>query len=251
MGCTLDHPTVAPATPPAPPRPLDGIRVVAFDLDGTLVDILRVKARAAEAAAWALADAGLDAPPARAAQEILATALAIGIDREDVVDAYLARTLGRADARLVAIARHAFERAEDASVLAYPRTARTLLELARRGYELVLITDAPRRKAVHRLQAARLTPFFSHVIAREDTPHGKADRAPYDLALSRAGVPADALCMVGDHPRLDVGVAQAAGCRAVLAEYGLQPAFAPFRGAHEPDATLQWIDDLLLVLPGR
>ncbi len=231
--------------------PIHGIRVVAFDLDSTLVDILRVKERAAEAAAWALADEGLGAEPGALARDILVAALELGIDREDVVDEFLRRRFGAVDARLAAVARHAYEAAEEAAARPYPRAHRTLVELARRGYRLVLVTDAPRGKAIRRLSAARLLAFFSDVVAREDTDRGKADAAPFALAARLAGAQPHEILMVGDNPERDVAVARAFGCRTVLAAYGVQPHFASDRLERQADRRIEWLDELLDLLPER
>lgn len=226
-------------------------KIVAFDLDNTLIDILLLKTRAAEAAAWALADAGMDISPHKASRAILNIALEHGLDRDDVVDQYVMRKMGRADSRLIAIGRHAYERAEDANATAYPRAHSTLLELTRRGYTLILITDAPRSRALRRLQAARLSPFFRHIITIEDTGTGKATTAPYAAAVDILRVRPQDIVMVGDNPRLDIGTANEHGCRTVLATYGVQPHFRSDDPAHTPDARIEWLDELLRLLPGR
>jgi len=237
--------------PLAAPRLPIHVKAVAFDLDNTLIDILHLKTRAAEAAAWALADAGMDIHPRKAARAILTIALETGIDREDIVDLYIQRKLGRHDPRFAAVGRHAYERAEDENAIAYPRAHSTLLELTRRGYTLILVTDAPRSRAVRRLQAARLSPFFRHLITIEDTIAGKTTTAPFELAANMLGVRPREILMVGDNPRLDIGTAKAFGCRTVLATYGLQPHFRSNAPEHEPGTSIQWLDELLRLLPGR
>lgn len=235
----------------SPETPFGEARLVAFDLDCTLVDILRVKERACEAAAWALADAGLDIDPSVAASDLLTTAMRAGIDRDDIVDVYLARTLGELHPNLVEVGRHAYERAEDQAAVPYPRAHRTLHELGRRGYALALVSDAPRHRVVRRLQAARLAAFFEPVIALEDTPAGKRDARPFELLVERTAVEPHEVVMVGDNPRRDVASARAFGCRTVLAAYGLQDSFASEHPDHAPDRSIRWLDELLELLPGR
>lgn len=234
----------------ATPRPLPLAKVVAFDLDNTLIDILHVKTRAAEAAAWALADAGMDIHPQKAAQAILNTALQLGLDRDDIVDHYVQSKLSRTEPRLCAVGRHAYERAEDESARAYPRAHSTLLELTRRGYMLVLITDAPCERALRRLQAARLTPFFQMAVTLEATGRGKETTAPFEVAADMLQVRPEQMVMVGDNPRLDVGSAKTFGCSTVLAKYGLQPQFRTDDPRLAPTASIDWIDELLTLLPG-
>lgn len=236
---------------PEPTRPTIHARIVAFDLDNTLIDILLLKTRAAEAAAWALADAGMDIHPHKAARAIVNLALELGLDRDDIVDHYIQRKLNRVDSRLSAIGRHAYQRAEDANATAYPRAHSTLLELTRRGYTLILITDAPRARAMSRLQAARLSAFFRHIITVEDTGTGKSTPAPYEAAAQLLCARPRDIVMVGDNPRLDIGTANAYGCQTILAKYGIQPRFESHDPAHEPVATIDWLDELLRLLPGR
>lgn len=226
-------------------------RAVAFDLDNTLIDIVHLKKRAAEAAGWALADAGMDIHPGKAATAILGIAFELGIDRDDIVDHYVQRKLGRSDPRLIAVGRHAYERAEDTSATPYPRAHATLLELTRRGYQLVLITDAPRHKAVRRLQAARLLPFFEQLVTLEDTAEGKATQHPYAIAAQRLEIASRDLVMVGDNPHRDVRSARAAGYQTILASYGLQPHFESSSPEDQPDHRIDWLDQLLQLLPAR
>ncbi len=252
MGCTLrDFASLDPPRPSAAPRPgFDGVRVIAFDLDNTLVDVIRVKERAAEAAGWALADAGLDVDATEAAAGIMRTAYAHGIDADDVVAEYLRIHVGAPDPRFVHIGTHAFARAEDQNAVTYPRVHATLVELARRGYTLALITDAPRHRAVQRIQAARLGAFFDVMVTLEDSKQGKADSEPYAVACERLDVDATEVLMVGDNPARDIGAARAFGCRAALAAYGLQDHFRTDDPAHTPDTSIEWFDELLTHLPG-
>lgn len=232
------------------PRPAD-VRAIAFDLDNTLIDIVHLKRRAAEAAGWALADAGMDIHPGKAATAILGIAFELGIDRDDIVDHYVQRKLGHPDPRLIAVGRHAYERAEDTSATPYPRAHATLLELTRRGYRLILITDAPRYRAVRRLQAARLLPFFEQLVTLEDSDQGKATGRPYAIAASRLGTPTREIAMVGDNPERDVRSARAAGFQTILAAYGLQPHFQSAAPEDQPDHRIDWLDQLLAHFPPR
>lgn len=223
------------------------VRVVAFDLDNTLVDVIRVKERAACEAARVLVAARAARDVDRAARELLATAFDVGIDREDVVERHLARR-GVADERVVAAARAAWERGEDAGVAAYRGARRGLADLAARGYRLALVTDAPRRYAERRLRIARLDGLFERVLALEDSPRGKADAAPFARLTREMGVEPCEVLMVGDNPERDVGSARAHGCRTAHAAYGMQAAWAHMLARHAPDASLSRFRDLLGLL---
>ncbi len=249
-----EHPLAHPAGTARPgpeATPLRHIRAIAFDLDNTLVDIMRVKERAAEAAAWALADAGLDVHPEKCARAIMDTAFEVGFDRTDVVDRFMALKHPDADVRLVHVGRHAFARAEDDAAVPYPRAHRTLLELSRRGFTLAVVTDATRDRAVNRLQAARLLPFFKTLVTLDDTDEGKVDAAPYRIVAERLGLAPHEILMVGDNPARDIVCARTHGLRAVLAEYGLQDHLSDGHESCGADARIPWLDHLLTLVPAE
>lgn len=214
-----------------------GVRVVAFDLDQTLVDFWGAKRAAAAAAARAAR-----APDPRARAGALVGALREGDADRDAVE----EVLGGAVAPR---ARRAFDRAERRGTRAYPGAARTLRALRARGYALALVTDAPRPRAVARLRGAGLARAFDVALTREDSPRGKEDDAPYRLLATRLGVRPEEILMVGDHPRRDVGVPRELGCRTVHALHGYDPRLASDRAGDVPHATLHALPDLLQWLP--
>jgi len=87
------------------------------------------------------------------------------------------------------------------------------------------------------------------ILTIEDTPHGKADGAPYAKAAKLLDLAPEQILMVGDHPGRDVAMARSAGLRAALAAYGLQPVFAETGGGILADLQLRYPDDLLRSLP--
>ncbi|HVL86524.1 MAG TPA: HAD-IA family hydrolase [Candidatus Thermoplasmatota archaeon] len=220
------------------------LRAVAFDLDSTLVDFLRYKRLAAEAAALAMVDAGLDLPPALATETLWRAYEEAGLDGDRGFRAFLENTCGAADPTLLEAGIVAYLRAKDAHLEPYPRTARTLVELVREGLLLAIVTDAPREKALARLSRLRLLPFFDLVVTRDDTLQGKADDQPYRQLLARLHHPPSAVLMVGDHPARDVRPARALGLWTAQAAYGTQPRFASTRPEDEPHFELSRIDEL-------
>ncbi len=93
----------------------------------------------------------------------------------------------------------------------------TLRELRARGYELGLITN---RENVDRLQALldqiEVRPYFSLLVVAGDVKLSKPDPAIFHLALERAGVGPEHALYVGDNYWADVVGAQRAGLRAAL-----------------------------------
>ncbi|HLF22345.1 MAG TPA: HAD-IA family hydrolase [Burkholderiales bacterium] len=222
------------------------LRLVAFDLDATLVDFLRVKRLSSDAAALAMVDAGLPLDAAAATERLWQTYREHGLDGDVAFERFLASVDSLKPAILHAGLR-AYLHAKDGALAPYPRTVPTLLSLVRRGLSLAIVTDAPSAKAHHRLAATGLAPFFDEVVTADDTPAGKADERPFRLLLSRLGVEAKESLMVGDHPLRDVRSARRAGFATALAAYGTQGP-VPIDEDAAPDFSLRRIDDLLGVV---
>lgn len=225
------------------------LQAVLFDLDNTLLDFLRMKRMASDAAARAMIRAGADFPfDSAEAGDILFGRYLEDIEGDRVFEDFLRehhQQKLRLDQHMVdkitAAAVNAYLEAKRLHLEPYPSVPRTLLELARRGLKMGIVTDAPRFKAYQRLDAAGLTDFFDFVLTCDD--HGLKDtHRPFREALDLLGLPPQAVLMVGDWPERDVATAKALGMRAAWAQYG-QPA-APEPAA---DHVLRRFSDLLKV----
>jgi putative hydrolase of the HAD superfamily len=102
----------------------------------------------------------------------------------------------------------------------YPHVKRTLIELAKRGLKLVVLSDAPRYQAWSRLCYLQLQHFFDHVITFEDTDVRKPDPAPFMKAIELLQMKPDEVIMVGDWPERDMVGGRGVGIRTVYAKYG-------------------------------
>jgi putative hydrolase of the HAD superfamily len=221
------------------------LKVVAFDVDSTLTDFLRFKRLASDAAALAMLDAGLDMDPALAMERLWETYREAGLDDDVAFRRFLETTVGRVDQGLLEAAIHSYLRAKDTHLMPYPRTVEALIGLVRRGLRLAVVTDAPRDKAMRRLAALRLTPFFDLILTRDDTLRGKADEQPFLLLCRRMGVRPGEVLMVGDHPERDIRNARKAGLRTAHALYGAQPHYATAFPFDQADFKLRRIDEVL------
>ncbi len=109
----------------------------------------------------------------------------------------------------------------EAAWTAYPDAQATLRLLHRQGYRLGTLsnsTDDPNiQRIVNRLG---LRPWLSPVFSSAGLGVRKPQRAPFDLILSRWGLPPEAVVMVGDTLNADISGAHAAGMRAVLITRG-------------------------------
>jgi HAD superfamily hydrolase (TIGR01509 family) len=227
------------------------VRGVLFDLDNTLVDFLRMKRTASDAAARAMVAAGADfAFSADEAGDIL-----FGEYMDDIEgDQVFARFLRKHHQARLALSEHRIDRITAAAVNAYLRTKmlhtepypgvrRTLLSLARRGLRLGVVTDAPRFKAYQRLEAAGLVDFFDFVVTWTDHGERKPHERPFRNALELFGLPPHQVLMVGDWEERDMAGARAVGMRTAWARYGRGGAGAA--GAADVDAVLDSVEDLI------
>ena len=196
------------------------IRAVVFDLDNTLIDFMRMKDEAVRAAAAAMVDAGLDLPVEEVVAGIEEVYEEKGIEYQRVFDDFLEAELGAIDWKILASGVLAYRRRREAHLVLYPHANMTLMELAKRGLDLGVVSDAPRREAWLRLVALGLHHLFDVVVTFEDTGKRKPHPAPFRRALELLGSrPEDAL-MVGDWAERDVVGASQVGMKTVFARYG-------------------------------
>ncbi len=113
-----------------------------------------------------------------------------------------------------------FKRSEATWTL-YPDALATLRHLYRQGYRLGALSNATDDPLIQRIvNRLGLRPWLSPVFTSAGLGVRKPLRAPFDLVLSRWGLPPEAVVMVGDTLRADIAGAHAAGMRAVLVTAG-------------------------------
>lgn len=242
-----------PAGRPTLPTGAATVGAVLFDLDNTLVDFLRMKRTASDAAARAMVLAGADFPfSSDEAGDIL-----FGEYMEDIEgDQVFARFLTRHHRQKLGLSAHHVDRITAAAVNAYLRTKmlhtepypgvrRTLLALVRRGLRLGVVTDAPRFKAYQRLEAAGLVDFFELVVTITDHGERKPNERPFRTALDGFGLPPHRVLMVGDWPERDMAGARNLGMRTAWARYGRGRHAAPEGEGGPVDLVLDSVEDLI------
>jgi putative hydrolase of the HAD superfamily len=196
------------------------IKAVIFDLDNTLTDFVKMKQQAVDAAVDAMIDSGLDLPREAAEQKLFEIYDQEGIEYQKVFDRFLQQVLGRIDHRILAAGIVAYRRAREAALVAYPHVNLTLVELAKRGIQLCVISDAPAQQAWLRLCYLQLHQIFDFVITFEDTGEKKPAAAPFERALDLLQVEPQEVLMVGDWPERDMVGAARVGIKTVFARYG-------------------------------
>lgn len=228
--------------------PEPAIRAVLFDLDNTLVDFLRMKRTASDAAARAMVSAGADFPfTAHEAGDILFGEYMDDIEGDKVFERFLTKH----HRQKIGLTAHHVDRITAAAVNAYLRTKmlhtepyagvrRTLLALARRGIRMAVLTDAPRFKAYQRLEAAGLVDFFDFVVTFTDQGERKPHERPFRTAIDLFALPPHQVLMVGDWPERDMAGARVVGMRTAWARYG-----KPGVPEAEAEIVLESVEDLI------
>lgn len=196
------------------------IRAIVFDLDNTLVDFMKMKDDAVNAAIDGMIDAGLELPREAVRARIDAIYQEQGLEYQRVFDAFLESELGRIDPKILASGVVAYRRARASALTLYPHVQMTLLELAKRGIKQGVVSDAPSAQVWLRICELSMQHVFDAVITFDDTRKRKPDPAPFQMVLDRMGIaPTDAM-MIGDWAERDVVGGKSLGMTTVFARYG-------------------------------
>ncbi len=196
------------------------IRAIVFDLDNTLTDFMRMKEASIQAAIDGMIDAGLQKPRDEVRRRVQAIYDERGLEFQRVFDELLEREFGGVDPKILASGIVAYRRARASELVLYPHVQMTLLELAKRGIKLGVVSDAPRFQVWLRLCDLGLQHVFDAVVTFDDTGERKPAAAPFREVLRRLGVePAESM-MIGDWAERDVVGAKSLGMRTVFARYG-------------------------------
>lgn len=222
------------------------IRALLFDLDNTLVDFIKMKQAAVDAAIAAMIDAGLNLTPAEASRRIWEIYDREGIESQQVFDRFLGEHYGKIDYKILASGIIAYRRAREAALVLYPHVKSTLVELVKRGYRLAVISDAPAKQAWLRLCSLGLQHLFETAITFEDTGERKPHPLPFKRALEKLGVRPEEALMIGDWPERDMAGAKAVGIRTIYARYGdafQNPSSGADREIDDISEILEIVDD--------
>jgi putative hydrolase of the HAD superfamily len=196
------------------------IRAIIFDLDNTLVDFMKMKSEAVNAAIEGMIDAGLQLPRDAVKARIDAIYQEQGLEYQRVFDALLESELGRIDPKILASGIVAYRRGRESALVLYPHVQMTLLELVKRGILLGVVSDAPQSQVWLRLCSLMLQHVFDAVVTFEDTGERKPMPGPFREVLRRLGVGSHEALMIGDWAERDVVGAKSLGMKTVFARYG-------------------------------
>ena len=196
------------------------IRAIVFDLDNTLTDFMKMKEAAIVAAIDGMFDAGFQLPREELRRRVDAIYKEQGLEFQRVFDELLVREFGQIDPKILASGIVAYRRARESALVLYPHAQMTLLELAKRGIRLGVVSDAPRLQVWLRLCTLSLQHVFDAVVTFDDTGERKPSPAPFREVLRRLGVEPGESMMVGDWAERDVVGGRSLGMKTAFARYG-------------------------------
>lgn len=196
------------------------IKGVIFDLDNTLLDFMRMKRSAVEAAVDAMIDAGLKVPKSVMIERVFKAYGREGIEDQQIFDKVLQAEYGQVDYRILAAGILGYRRAKEGSFKLYPHARIALTALVKLGMRLGIVSDAPKLSVWLRIVGLGLDPFFDCVVAFDDTGVKKPAAAPFQLALKTLGLEPRETLMIGDWAERDVVGAKTLGMKTIFARYG-------------------------------
>ena len=196
------------------------IKAVVFDLDNTLLDFMKMKNTAVEAAVSGMIFSGLEVDKETAIQKIYSIYDSKGYEYQEVFDLFLKGTIGRIDYKILASGIIAYKKAKESSLMLYKNVNETLLSLTKMGLKLAVISDAPSREAWVRICSVNLEHTFDAVITLHDQGIHKPSPEPFKEAIKSLDVEARETLMVGDWPERDIIGAKNVGMKTAFAKYG-------------------------------
>lgn len=216
---------------PRQQRPCD---VIAFDLDGTLVNTSGLHVAATQAAARAVF--GEEVAPVLVTKSIgqpLQASMRLISNGREQIDALMTAFLSY------------YTMHESAGAQPFPEAIPTLQALHASGMPLALLSNKLRAWGNAEIVRLGLAPFFTSVIFMEDMPAPKPSALALQPLLKACKVAAKRVLVIGDGVG-DVQCAHAAGAQSGAALWGPHDP-APLVAAHPTHTFYQMADILRLV----
>lgn len=190
------------------------VKLIMFDLDGTLLDTAPQIAQAANKMLAALdlpmlSQAQISTYIGEGVQTLIKRCLTVHLNVEPDLD-----ILNRG----LAIFQECYA-ANVADSQAFNTVLPTLQKLQQLGYRLACVTNKPEKFALPLLKKASIDRFLECVVCGDTLPRKKPDPMPLLHLCEKLGVSPLQAMMVGDSDT-DIQAARAAGCLVVTVPYG-------------------------------
>lgn len=196
------------------------VKAVILDIDNTLMDFMRMKRAAVDAAAAAMIDAGLVMGQEHLREKIFEVYWKEGIEDQNIFDKVLMKEFGKVDPKILAAGIIGYKRAKEGHFTLYPHVRMALTEILKMGVRMGVVSDAPRLSVWLRIVGLGLHHFFDHVVTFDDTGEKKPSPKPFKKILSLMKCEPGEAIMVGDWAERDIKGAKALGMRTAWAKYG-------------------------------
>ncbi|MGQ7249771.1 phosphoglycolate phosphatase [Halomonas sp. V046] len=217
---------------------LDGVRLVAFDLDGTLVDSVPDLAVAVDAA---LVEVALEPAGEDKVRHWVGNGAWVLVERA------LTDALGEAPSEVLTRRTHDafiahYRRAPSARTRLYPGAKQALAGLHERGLTLCLVTNKPQAFIAPILRALGIDGYFAACLGGDTLARRKPDPLPLLHLCDRFDIAPRHCLMIGDS-RHDVAAGKAAGFRTLAVPYGYNHG-EPVADS-DPDGVVESLDQLV------
>ncbi len=194
---------------------LSMIKAVLFDLDQTLIDLIKMKTEACKSAIKAMIKAGLKIDEKTGYKKLMQTYFRVGIDSNIAFTKFLEEETGKVDERILQAGINAYLKTKPSFLKPYPYVLETLEYLKSLGLKLGIITDAPREKAIQRLEGMNIIHFFDLIITFDDTGEKKPSEKPFKLAMKKLNLYPEEILFVGDSFMRDIRPAKKLGMKTL------------------------------------
>lgn len=198
------------------------IEAVIFDIDNTLLDFMKMKRAAVDAAVDAMIDAGLKIPKDEMIEKIFQVYWQEGIEDQNIFDKVLLKEFGEIDYKILAAGIVGYRKAKEANMTLYPHVRMTLTELLKMGIRLGVVSDAPRLPVWLRIVSLGLHHYFEKIVTFDDTGKRKPAPEPFLKIMDLMNLKPENTMMIGDWAERDIKGAKNLGMVTAWAKYGNQ-----------------------------
>jgi putative hydrolase of the HAD superfamily len=194
---------------------LSVIKAVLFDLDQTLIDLVKMKTEACKAAIKAMIKSGLKIDERTGYKKLMKIYFRVGIDSNIAFMKFLEEETGKADEKILQAGIDAYLKTKPSFLKPYPYVLEILEYLKSLNLKLGIVTDAPRTKAVQRLESIKIIHFFDLIVTFEDTEEEKPSDKPFRLAMEKLNLYPEEILFAGDSFMRDIRPAKKLGMKTL------------------------------------